>query len=655
MSTAFASPTQSVPTVITPLYSTDAAPDLSEVGRKAKTLHALGTLGLPVPPALALSWRLVAQIDAGNPSSIQAAKSVAATLHYPLAVRSSTNVEDGDAGAAPGLFESFLDIKTPEKLVDAICAVVASTQTPLVAAYLQRRDISRSLQVSVILQEQIIATGGQGVLYTRSPGQPEGPMAVLEREGHAPLWIDRETSACRISTKSGLTQDQALRLWKIAASSEKILEAPHGLDIEWVWDHRGPWIVQARPIVHRASLQASDRPEISALLAFSCDDHDRLWKLDATHNPFPCSPAQAGLVEAVSEDSPYDMKIVGGYLYTAKRKSPNLTAPLSAAALQTLYYEDLLPKINAALALPESQAAPTLHCAITAYKTVFRYYTEELSPALAASDEEEGGNPLSIWLERAHLGEITTEELLQSVSPIAPAWDVSAPTYGETPSVVLRALTSIKTTHLTKDARISLRESDDILFYRAQFQVRRALLALAKRWGLKEEIFYISLALLLRHEKDDTLASELLEQAAAAQVLHRERQTVEMPLAFIGGGAVPTRLPPDSELWRGIGTGPSVQGTVVRVTDLHSFPQLCPDDNAILVMPAVTPAHALAARGALAVVCEYGDHLGHGAAMARELGIPCIVGCRRSWRELRTGDTVVVHGQAGLVVRISKT
>jgi pyruvate,water dikinase len=70
-------------------------------------------------------------------------------------------------------------------------------------------------------------------------------------------------------------------------------------------------------------------------------------------------------------------------------------------------------------------------------------------------------------------------------------------------------------------------------------------------------------------------------------------------------------------------------------------------------MPTVSPAHALSARGALAVVCEYGEHLGHGAAMARELNIPCIVGCKRAWRELRTGDRVAVHGQAGLVARLA--
>jgi hypothetical protein len=32
-----------------------------------------------------------------------------------------------------------------------------------------------------------------------------------------------------------------------------------------------------------------------------------------------------------------------------------------------------------------------------------------------------------------------------------------------------------------------------------------------------------------------------------------------------------------------------------------------------------------------------------------------VVGCRRAWRELRTGNQVAVHGDAGLVARLHDT
>ena len=41
--------------------------------------------------------------------------------------------------------------------------------------------------------------------------------------------------------------------------------------------------------------------------------------------------------------------------------------------------------------------------------------------------------------------------------------------------------------------------------------------------------------------------------------------------------------------------------------------------------------------------------LDHGAAMARELGIPCVVGCRDAWIQLSDGAHIAVDGDAGTV------
>lgn len=179
-------------------------------------------------------------------------------------------------------------------------------------------------------------------------------------------------------------------------------------------------------------------------------------------------------------------------------------------------------------------------------------------------------------------------------------------------------------------------------------------MALAAKWHIAELIFFMPLAQLLSREDERQAPTQLLAAAAQAQRLQKEQQLVEMPLSFTNGSALPTRLPPANETWRGIGTGGYTTGTVVRVSHLVEIPQLTNSNQAVLVMPTISPAHALAAQGAKAVICEYGEHLGHGAAMARELNIPCIVGCKRAWRELRSGDEVAVHGQAGLVARLKR-
>jgi len=48
--------------------------------------------------------------------------------------------------------------------------------------------------------------------------------------------------------------------------------------------------------------------------------------------------------------------------------------------------------------------------------------------------------------------------------------------------------------------------------------------------------------------------------------------------------------------------------------------------------------------GCAGIVSETGGPLDHGAALARELGIPCIVGCHDAWSLLTDGMIVTLDG-----------
>ena len=52
---------------------------------------------------------------------------------------------------------------------------------------------------------------------------------------------------------------------------------------------------------------------------------------------------------------------------------------------------------------------------------------------------------------------------------------------------------------------------------------------------------------------------------------------------------------------------------------------------------------------AAAVVTDVGAALSHAAIVARELGIPAVVGCGNATRRLKTGDRVMVDGGQGIV------
>jgi len=62
-------------------------------------------------------------------------------------------------------------------------------------------------------------------------------------------------------------------------------------------------------------------------------------------------------------------------------------------------------------------------------------------------------------------------------------------------------------------------------------------------------------------------------------------------------------------------------------------------------LPAWTPLFAMAA----AVVTDVGAPLSHAAIVARELGIPAVVGCGDATMRLHTGDRVLVDGGQGVV------
>ena len=100
----------------------------------------------------------------------------------------------------------------------------------------------------------------------------------------------------------------------------------------------------------------------------------------------------------------------------------------------------------------------------------------------------------------------------------------------------------------------------------------------------------------------------------------------------------------------GIGVSPGIaEGTVrvVRDADSDQADDFEPGD--ILVCRITDPSWAPLLSVAAAVVIDIGGSLSHGAIVARELGIPCVINTVDGSRRLRTGDRVTVDGSAGSV------
>jgi pyruvate, water dikinase len=73
----------------------------------------------------------------------------------------------------------------------------------------------------------------------------------------------------------------------------------------------------------------------------------------------------------------------------------------------------------------------------------------------------------------------------------------------------------------------------------------------------------------------------------------------------------------------------------------------------VLIAPMIPLDYLEWMQRAAAIVTEQGTVTGHSAIVAREVGIPAIVGAAQATQQIRTGDLVLVDGNQGKVYRIS--
>lgn len=102
----------------------------------------------------------------------------------------------------------------------------------------------------------------------------------------------------------------------------------------------------------------------------------------------------------------------------------------------------------------------------------------------------------------------------------------------------------------------------------------------------------------------------------------------------------------------GIGASPGVaEGKVKWLTkkeDMDTF-----ETGAILLAKLTSPDWGEIFQKAAAVATEQGGMLCHAAIVAREEGIPAVVGLGPTLSDVHDGDIVIVNGDDGTIVRSS--
>jgi pyruvate,water dikinase len=158
-----------------------------------------------------------------------------------------------------------------------------------------------------------------------------------------------------------------------------------------------------------------------------------------------------------------------------------------------------------------------------------------------------------------------------------------------------------------------------------------------------EDVFFLTLP-----ELTGRLPAEPAAVVAERRARHAHYGTLRIPGMF-RGDPEPEAAAEEATAGAVSGTGASpgvVEGRVVVVTD-PAMADVEPGD--ILVAHTTDPSWASIMFLCKALVVDIGGLLSHAAVVARELGIPCVMGTQHGSRALRTGDICRVDGSAGTV------
>jgi pyruvate,water dikinase len=140
--------------------------------------------------------------------------------------------------------------------------------------------------------------------------------------------------------------------------------------------------------------------------------------------------------------------------------------------------------------------------------------------------------------------------------------------------------------------------------------------------------------------------------AARRQAYESELRRRHVPSVILSDGTEPEAATLATKAGNGalVGTAASA-GTITAVARVVLDPvgaHLEPGE--ILVAPSTDPGWTPLFLTAGGLVMEMGGANSHGAVVAREYGIPAVVGVAQATRHIKTGQRVTVDGTAGLVV-----
>ena len=237
----------------------EAALDPELTGAKASSLARALHAGLPVLPGRVVTTAafVPSADDTTMPvdAELRAAWSAMSEGGRPLVVRSSSTVEDGRTSSMAGMFTSVLDVRDWHSFRHAIDTVLESAKV-VALADVGARDRARA-PMAVLIQPQLAPTVG-GVMFGVDPvsgrtdhlvisASEAGPSAVVSGEVDGSRYALTRHRIVEAPAHGPLTSSQLRQLAALARQAARVFGGPQ--DVEWAFGPDGRlWLLQSRPV-----------------------------------------------------------------------------------------------------------------------------------------------------------------------------------------------------------------------------------------------------------------------------------------------------------------------------------------------------------------------------------------------------------------------
>jgi pyruvate,water dikinase len=676
-----------------------AALDRALVGAKAANLARTRQMGLAVLPGFVLTTGASALVlrTGDVPAGVRDAwDALSEGGRRTLVVRSSSTIEDGAVSSMAGLFTSVLDVNGWDAFVAAVREVADSGRVVPIDA----GSRGETPGIGVLVQPQLdVATGG--VLFGVDPvtgaddrlvvsASVAGPAAVVSGEVVGDLHTLTRRGRVRSTTGEPLPTGLARSLARLAARTAELFGGPQ--DVEWALDTEGAlWLLQARPVTAVAG--AVEGPVLGAgPVAETLPDalsplEADLWvpplraairhALAITGSAPAKKLATSPVVTTVAGRAVVDLELLGlesrgGRLRRLDPRPParRLRAAWSVGrvrvALPSLAHETIRDADTKLASVPSVDDLASLDLVAVlrrAIDVLTALHGQEILMGMLSSSNGDATHTVTAAGRALHLlaaaraAGLSDDEIVHrhpAVLALVP------PSIGADPSAAFGHFHALEPGKLAESSVVMASVADDdpaILREALRLRARWVQELMARvAWELGRRLVSTGAlpdARAVRHLRLDELEAMVVAGAAPPDDLAERIDattapaTVSLPAAFRvrtdGSVVAVTRHARRRD--HGDGTpagGGRGEGVVAHGPGM-------PPDAAVLVVTTLDPSLAAALPRLAGLVAETGSPLSHLAILARELGVPTVVGVRDARERFPEGAVVIVDGTSGEV------